>query len=311
MAPPTIQKVLTSSDGVKIFTEASGDPSKPHVVLIHGLSFSGAVFDEFCQREDVLRSLYIVRADLRGHGRSGQPLTPDGHTSGLYADDYKAVIETHDLHKPVHVGWSLGGKSRFLLHGWYHRFMDTFVRAGMISPDICAHLGPDAISGIVFLSSLACVKDIWTGGVTPLVLDVFERVKTPSLVPKALTDFADACFVSDASKAVSYPMRCMWYGMGASQPQVCRALAMTHEQNTEPLWKAVEEGLPVCVIHGESDAMIFSHVLVGQMKAAGAQNLEVVMIPGAGHTLTWEEPNKVADALISFVERVWVVDEPV
>jgi pimeloyl-ACP methyl ester carboxylesterase len=58
-------KLLTSSDGMPIFADASGDPSNPHVVLIHGLSLSAAVFDDFCRREDLLQELYIVHAIFR------------------------------------------------------------------------------------------------------------------------------------------------------------------------------------------------------------------------------------------------------
>lgn len=50
---------LKSSDGCKIYAEAIGDPSRPHVVLLHGYSLSGATFDDFC-RVPSLDQLYVV-----------------------------------------------------------------------------------------------------------------------------------------------------------------------------------------------------------------------------------------------------------
>lgn len=46
-----------------------------------------------------------IRYDIRGHGRSGMPTTPEGHASKLYADDFKAVAEAFGLRKPTLIGW--------------------------------------------------------------------------------------------------------------------------------------------------------------------------------------------------------------
>ena len=54
------KRMVVSVDGVEIFAEASGDHDNPHAVLIHDMLFSGAVFDAFCAREDIVEKLYIV-----------------------------------------------------------------------------------------------------------------------------------------------------------------------------------------------------------------------------------------------------------
>ena len=60
--PATDIKIVRSSDGEQIYAEATGDPSKPHAVLLHGLALSGAVFDDFCASPKLLGNLYIVRS---------------------------------------------------------------------------------------------------------------------------------------------------------------------------------------------------------------------------------------------------------
>ncbi|KAJ7672085.1 hypothetical protein B0H17DRAFT_1084367 [Mycena rosella] len=58
----------------------------------------------------MLEKLYLVRYDVRGHGRSGKPATPEGYDSALYAADFAAVCEAFGLNMPVFVGWSAGGR---------------------------------------------------------------------------------------------------------------------------------------------------------------------------------------------------------
>jgi hypothetical protein len=62
--PPSDVKVLFSTDGTRLFAEATGDRSNPHLVLIAGLTLSGCVFDEICADKRLLDSLYIVRQQI-------------------------------------------------------------------------------------------------------------------------------------------------------------------------------------------------------------------------------------------------------
>lgn len=46
-----------------------------------------------------------VRYDIRGHGRSDQPITADAYTSKCMAEDFKAVCEAFSLTRPFLAGW--------------------------------------------------------------------------------------------------------------------------------------------------------------------------------------------------------------
>ena len=116
-------RYLTSPDGTVIYADAIGNPSKPHIVFVHGLSLSGAVFDnvftdtryhsEFYMVSTVPRYIFLqavilflqVRYDMRGHGRSGKPEADEGYLSQRYAEDYQAVSQAFHLKRPVFVGW--------------------------------------------------------------------------------------------------------------------------------------------------------------------------------------------------------------
>ncbi|KAJ7817246.1 hypothetical protein B0H14DRAFT_2374140 [Mycena olivaceomarginata] len=103
--PAAVLKLLLSSDGTPIYAEASGNPANPSVVFAHGFALSGIVFDKLFSDPRMLEKLYLVRYDVRGHGRSGKPNSAEGYASSLYAADFAAVVAEFSLHMPVFVGW--------------------------------------------------------------------------------------------------------------------------------------------------------------------------------------------------------------
>ncbi|KAF7295945.1 AB hydrolase-1 domain-containing protein [Mycena kentingensis (nom. inval.)] len=77
----TTVKECVSADGTIVYSEGSGNPENPGVVFVHGFALSGIVFDHlFCDNR-LLDKLYLVRYDVRGHGRSGKPVEPAAYTS--------------------------------------------------------------------------------------------------------------------------------------------------------------------------------------------------------------------------------------
>ena len=63
---------VTSTDGVKLAVQESGDPDGVPVILIHGLLGSRLNWDPQVQSPD-LRGFRIITYDLRGHGLSDKP----------------------------------------------------------------------------------------------------------------------------------------------------------------------------------------------------------------------------------------------
>ncbi len=96
---------LLSADGTKIWAECAGNPSKPAVVFLHGLTSGLFVFDRQFSDENLLKDLYMIRYDLRGHGQSDCPATPTAYESRRYAEDFDAVCKWAGANKPVVLGW--------------------------------------------------------------------------------------------------------------------------------------------------------------------------------------------------------------
>lgn len=103
---PTLQtKLLTSPDGIKVLAEAVGDPKNHAIVFLHGLSLTGAGFERQFRDPRLYENFFLVRYDLRGHGRSGMSFDAKSYESIRYAEEFKTVCEGFNVVKPSVVAW--------------------------------------------------------------------------------------------------------------------------------------------------------------------------------------------------------------
>lgn len=93
-----------NTNGIKIHYLRTGG-HKPAVVLLHGLTGSGACWSPLAR---ALEADYdVVMPDARGHGESSTPL--HGYRYEDYAADVVGLIEGLELKAPVLLGHSMGG----------------------------------------------------------------------------------------------------------------------------------------------------------------------------------------------------------
>jgi pimeloyl-ACP methyl ester carboxylesterase len=60
MPSTAVIKSLVSKDGTAVYADAVGDPARPHVVFIHGLSLSAGVWDDIFSDERYHAELYMA-----------------------------------------------------------------------------------------------------------------------------------------------------------------------------------------------------------------------------------------------------------
>ncbi|KAJ3898882.1 Alpha/Beta hydrolase protein [Lentinula edodes] len=277
-AIPTLDsRTVRSTDGCVIFAEATGNPQNPHVVLIHGMTFCGALFDKICGLPEILEKLYVVRYDLRGHGRSGKPETVESHASELYANDFMAVASEFGLHKPVLVGWSFGGQ---------------------VAIDLAANISPLPISGVFYINSTA----IGSVSGRPIMREIMALEADVATSAQALTLMREVCFGAPGVPALSFYEDCFMAGIQVMQPYNARRVAMRRNKDPTLYLTALREGkIRVFVCYGAADRMLDGTILSKEMQET-AKYVEIKAIDGGSHVVFMQYPEVVAKDLIVFVD---------
>lgn len=91
------------------YTRTGGN--KPPVILLHGLTGSGACWTPVAR---ALEGEYdVIMPDARGHGKSSVP--DDGYRYEDYASDVVSLIEALELSPPIVIGHSMGGMTAALV----------------------------------------------------------------------------------------------------------------------------------------------------------------------------------------------------
>ena len=268
---------ITTSDGVGLAVEVAGEG--PGLVLVHG--FGGAK-EDFADHVSVLaRDHTVVIFDHRGHGASDKPADRDAYSIDRLATDILEVADACGLDRFRLLGHSMGGMlARQIPLREPQRvealiMMDT--AAGPI-PGFDPTL-MDAAAEVAFTRGKEALKEL---------LDLAQVLETPAyqrtLVDRpGYQEFQDRKW-EDLSEV-------MWGAMAvamAYQPDDLAALAAA-------------VNFPLLLIVGAQDApfVAASREMAGEIEGA-----QLVIVPDAGHSPQFENPDAWIDALTQFLASV-------
>lgn len=264
--------VVTAPDGVTLAVQETGDPDGLAVILVHGLLGSRLSWDAQW-RSPALQRFRLIAFDLRGHGQSGMPVTPEMYREGhRWADDLDAVIRATGAKRPVLVGWSLG--------------------AAVITNYLAGH-GDDAIAGVVYAGG---VIELEAAQLVPQP-SVYERMASADLRTHLAgeRDFIGLCFrrrpaddaflrlVATAAMA-SGVMQNAVHGMNVDADKGLRALRK-----------------PILHVYGAHDALVRPEASFARAVALAPQSV-LHLYPDAGHAPFAEAPERFNIDLVNFVE---------
>lgn len=109
LAAQTKSYTVTAPDGVRLAVQEAGDPKGPPIIFIHGLLGSRLNWERQFSAPQLQR-FRLIAFDLRGHGFSDKPAQESAYRDGRrWGADLAAVIAASHAHRPLLVGWSLGG----------------------------------------------------------------------------------------------------------------------------------------------------------------------------------------------------------
>ncbi|KAI0368761.1 alpha/beta-hydrolase [Pilatotrama ljubarskyi] len=262
------ERIVTSADGTKIIAESTGDSSKPAIVFVHGLSCTSLGWDCQFTDPDLLRDFYLVRYDMRGHGRSDKPKEPQRYESIRFAEDFKAVCDAFGVNKPFLAGWSLGSS---------------------VVVDVVAAYGSSFLSGALYVGGgVLSLQKYHPQCFTPFIAGMMSFLAStdPDDVSRAAEMFVDS--LTAPGEQLSYHQKLEWMGGFVAQPNSVRALSVTRIQPYE-VWEQQARSLPVLIVQGTEDQHCLYENMIRLAKEV-YENVEVKLLDGVGHSPAVERP---------------------
>ncbi len=266
LAAPDVKQVNLPT-GVKLRYVVSGPRDGLPIVFLHGITDSSHSWSSTTPFLSGDYRTYVL--DQRGHGDSERPL--HGYSMAQYAEDVIAFMDKLDIEQAVIVGHSMGS---FIAH-----------QLASVYPQRVTHL-------VLVASAPTSVQN----EVVTFIWD--EIVGLPEFQDPISPDF----------------IRDWQTGPNPVEPVFFEKVLEETGKVPARVWKAAFRGLltddhhdfldditaPVLIIWGTQDA-IFS---AADQQALQAALPGAVFIPyeEAGHNTQWEQPQRVADDIRSFIE---------
>ncbi|HCC78029.1 MAG: alpha/beta hydrolase [Chloroflexi bacterium GWB2_49_20] len=258
-------------NGASIYYEEHGSGAET-LVFSHGLLWSGAMFkDQVTALKDRFR---CITYDHRGQGQS--EVTQSGYDiESLYKDSI-ALIEALDC-APCHfVGLSMGG------------FVG--LRLGIRRPDL--------LKSLTLIESSSDPESMETARSYRMLNIVARWIGLQLVADRVMQIMFGQKFLNDPGRA---SLKQEWKQRMVANDRVgiTRAVSgvITRQGVTEQLGQIKT---PTLIIVGDQDVATVPRK--AEQMHAGIPNSQLVIIPGAGHTSTLEEPEAVTAAMEAFLK---------
>ena len=271
-----------SADGVKLhYRDHDGDRDRPPILCIPGLTRNARDFEPVAAR--FAGDWRVLSIDLRGRG--GSAFDPDSanYKPMVYVADILKLLDQLGIADAVFVGTSLGGICTMAL-----ALSDRERIAGALLNDIgpvVDQAGIDRIAGYVGKEPNFASWDEAIDAVAMRNADIYpdyDRLDFERFVRRIMRE-------EGGEVVFDYDMRIADnFESAAAAPDAW------------PLYLALN-GRPVVILRGELSDLLSAEVAA---RMAGAiDDVELVTVPGVGHTPTFDEPESIA-ALERLLARV-------
>jgi pimeloyl-ACP methyl ester carboxylesterase len=264
---PTVQSVALPGRARLEYVE-QGDPAGVPVLFLHGLTDSWRSFERVLPH--LPRSIRGFALSLRGHGDADRPAA--GYQPGDFAADVVAFMDARGLERAVIVGHSMGS---------------TLARRFALDH-------PERTLALVLMGSFlsfqgnAAAAELWAAvaelrdPVDPEFALDFQMSTIAKGVPQAYLDTV-------VQESLKVPARVWRAALGG-------LLEEDHAAEMERI------RVPTLIVWGDRDA--FCPRSDQDAIAVAIEDARLVVYPGAGHGLHWDEPERFASDLAAFVARI-------
>lgn len=253
-----------------------GDSGAPPIVLMHGLSSMGRIWDPLAR---ALQDRYrLIALDQRGHGDSGWP-EDAAYSTEDYVADLEALVDAWGLQRFVLIGLSMGGMNS-IAYAARHPERLTHLVAVDIRPRIDHDRRP----------SLELDKHISEHG-HPTFDEHEGALKLIRLTNQTTPD--DSLF-----HRLNHQLKQLPDGRWTFKhdPRV------SYYWRPSNLWDELPKiTMPVLIVRG-GKSVVLSAEAAEKMRAA-LPNAEVVVIEDAGHTVPEDTPDAFIEVVEAFLAR--------
>jgi pimeloyl-ACP methyl ester carboxylesterase len=278
-----VQYREVSIHGHRITYREDGEPGRPVLLLVHGITSSSATWDPVIPV--LAEHAHVIAPDLLGHGESDKP-SADYSLGGL-ASMLRDLLERLGIDRATVVGHSLGGgiAMQFAYQHYEHCDRLVLISSGGLGREVSLALRAATLPGAEFVLPVIAHRHVRDVGV--LASRQLERLPLrfrPSVVEAArgYASLAD----SPARSAFVHTLR------SVVEPGGQRVSA------TDRLYLAASR--PTLIVWGARDTVIpVSHAYAGQERIAGSR-LEV--FEQSGHFPHQDEPVRFAEVLLDFLQ---------
>ncbi len=118
------QSRFFSANGLKLHYLDFGNPSKPPLVCIHGLSGNAHNFDGLAPH--LMNDHHVMSIDVRGRGDSEWG-PPGEYAPPVYVNDLSLMLEALELDRVTLIGTSMGGIVSMIFAGGYPQRVERLV----------------------------------------------------------------------------------------------------------------------------------------------------------------------------------------
>jgi non-heme chloroperoxidase len=259
-----ITKYAALSGGVKLPYVERGNAAGVPVIFLHGITDSLRSFDLLLPR--LPRSVRAFAVTQRGHGDAARPET--GYAAADFAADIAEFMDFVGIKSAVIVGHSMGSFNA-------QRFAMDY---------------PERVSGLVLIGSFPTCKD------NREVLEFVEIVVRPLSDPiprEFAVEFQQSTFAK--------PIPPEFFETIVNVPARVWKAAFDELKNSDNSDELGKIKAPTLLIWGELDAYFPRGDQEKLLEKIN--NSELIVYPEVGHAPHWEEPQKVADDIVNFIEN--------
>lgn len=294
--------VVRTDDGVALHVEYDGDPSAPlTVVMVHGFTARLGEFD--LQRAAVRSRARVVLYDQRGHGNSRKGRVEHATIDQLGRDLASVLEQTVPPGPVVLLGHSMGGM--------------TLMALARQRPEL---FGTRVVGAYLLATSSGGLVDAGPAGIAVRVLRRLHLLRPALLWLRLWSPVLELLRRPGTSIGRAY-IRHYLFGRDDADPAlvtvvqdlleetpltVTAAFYATLLDHDEVASLEVLRRVPVTIVVGDSDRL--TPVSHSRLMAAALPDAELLVIPGAGHSVNISRPHIVDDALLRLLDRVAVAE---